>query len=127
LHGRTRRAKPWIERQPGPPQGPASDPLRPSLSALRKHAKLPVAVFTSIVGGAMCDEEVFARHAPLEWSRREFGALPLGAGLSLLLPRAANAVDVVTSEVDVRTPDGVADCHFVHPVSGKHPAVLVWP
>lgn len=76
----------------------------------------------------MCDEEFFARHGrPTEWSRRELSALALGAGLSLLLPRAANAVDVVASDVDVRTPDGVADCHFVHPVSGEHPAVLIWP
>jgi carboxymethylenebutenolidase len=43
------------------------------------------------------------------------------------LPRAAAALDVAAAEVDVRTPDGVADCHFVHPASGKHPSVLIWP
>lgn len=76
----------------------------------------------------MCDEEFFARHGRRAGiSRRELGALSLGAGLALLLPRAADAVDVAASEINVRTPDGMADCHFVHPVSGKHPAVLVWP
>ena len=28
---------------------------------------------------------------------------------------------------DVTTPDGAADCYFVHPASGTAPAVLVWP
>jgi carboxymethylenebutenolidase len=45
----------------------------------------------------------------------------------MLLPRAANAVDVVESEVDIKTPDGTADCYFVHPSTGAHAAVLVWP
>jgi carboxymethylenebutenolidase len=29
--------------------------------------------------------------------------------------------------VIVETPDGMADCHFVHPAKGKHAAVIVWP
>jgi carboxymethylenebutenolidase len=29
--------------------------------------------------------------------------------------------------VNVKTPDGVADCYFVHPASGAHAGVLVWP
>jgi carboxymethylenebutenolidase len=29
--------------------------------------------------------------------------------------------------VTVTTPDGTADCYFVHPSSGTAPAVLVWP
>ena len=76
----------------------------------------------------MCDEELLARsRAASDMTRRQFGALSVGAGLAMLLPRAADALDVKPTEVDIRTPDGVADCHFVHPVSGKHPAVLVWP
>jgi carboxymethylenebutenolidase len=27
----------------------------------------------------------------------------------------------------VTTPDGKADCYFVHPTNGKHPAVILWP
>jgi carboxymethylenebutenolidase len=60
-------------------------------------------------------------------SRREFSALGLGAGMLSLLPRAANALDVHESEVEIKTPDGTADAYFVHPASGTHPGVLVWP
>jgi carboxymethylenebutenolidase len=74
----------------------------------------------------MCDETTFAP-SRTDFSRRQFGALTAGAGLAMLLPRAAAALDVAAAEVDVRTPDGVADCHFVHPTSGQHPSVLVWP
>ncbi len=31
------------------------------------------------------------------------------------------------SDVNVTTPDGTADCYFVHPASGTAPGVLVWP
>lgn len=59
-------------------------------------------------------------------TRRQFGVL-VGAGVAMLLPRVANAVDVRESEVTVTTPDGTADCYFVHPASGTAPGVLVWP
>jgi carboxymethylenebutenolidase len=45
----------------------------------------------------------------------------------MLLPRVANAVAVTDAEVTVKTPDGDADCYFVHPSSGTAPGVLVWP
>ena len=60
-------------------------------------------------------------------TRREFGTLSAGAGLAALLPRAANAQAVTEQDVEVTTPDGVADCFFVHPASGTHPGVLIWP
>ena len=60
-------------------------------------------------------------------SRRRLGALAIGAGFVAALPRPSNAMDVVESEVEIKTPDGLCEAHFVHPVSGKHPAVLVWP
>ena len=80
----------------------------------------------------MCDQDHFdddlkeytARGAV---TRRQFGALSLGAGMAFLLPRAADAVAVTESEVKIKTPDGVADCYFVHPASGAAAAVLVWP
>jgi len=80
----------------------------------------------------MCDNDSFAdmidatRRAD-GLSRRQFGSLAMGAGLIAMLPRAANAVDVKETEVEIKTPAGVCDAHFVHPASGKHPAVLVWP
>ena len=79
----------------------------------------------------MCDKdtlediEEFQRRAKL--TRRDFGTLSVGVGLALMLPRAADAMDTTGADVNVKTPDGVADSYFVHPTSGKHPAVLIWP
>lgn len=80
----------------------------------------------------MCDEdtikennEYLARTGQL--TRREFGKLSAGAGLVMMLPQAANAADVVETDVNITTPDGTADCYFVHPAGGKHPGVLIWP
>jgi len=79
----------------------------------------------------MCDEltnkdaEEYLRKSGL--TRRDFGKLGTTAALGMLLPPVANAVDVVEEEVMVETPDGTADCYFVHPAAGKHAAVIVWP
>ena len=59
-------------------------------------------------------------------SRRQFGALSLGAGMMALLPRAANAQAVTEMDVKIKTPDGVCDAYFVHPAKASA-AVLVWP
>src|SRR3954451_22704534 len=59
-------------------------------------------------------------------TRKQFGVM-LGAGIAMMLPRVANAVTVSESEVNVTTPDGTADCYFVHPSSGSAPGVLIWP
>src|SRR4030095_8506383 len=55
-----------------------------------------------------------------------FGVL-VGAGMAMLLPQVANAVAVTESDVNVTTPDGTADCYFVHPASGTAAGVLIWP
>lgn len=80
----------------------------------------------------MCDDitlkqwtDYLRDHPPL--SRRVFGALSAGAGVAAVLPRAANAQSVVESDVEIETPDGTADCYFVHPAAGATAAVLVWP
>src|SRR5262245_38569767 len=59
-------------------------------------------------------------------TRRQFGVL-VGAGISMMLPRVANAVAVTESDVTVTTPDGTADCYFVHPSNGTAAGVLIWP
>ena len=79
----------------------------------------------------MCDQDQFEKdrqeyEARGLVTRRQFGVL-LGAGMALLLPEVANAVAVTESDVTVTTPDGTADCYFVHPASGTAPGVLVWP
>src|SRR5438309_4691690 len=79
----------------------------------------------------MCDQDHFEQDRQ-EYerlgcvTRKQFGAM-LGAGVAMMLPRVANAVTVTESDVNVTTPDGSADCYFVHPASGTAPAVLVWP
>src|SRR5215471_11093187 len=79
----------------------------------------------------MCDQD-HAQDDLLEYekrglvTRRQFGVL-LGAGVAMMLPKAADAVTVSESEVTIKTPDGTADCYFVHPSTGTAPAVLVWP
>ena len=60
-------------------------------------------------------------------TRRQFGALSMGTGLAVLLPKVANAVEVTEGDVNIQTPDGTADCYFVHPTTGTAAAVLVWP
>jgi carboxymethylenebutenolidase len=79
----------------------------------------------------MCDQDQFEKdrqeYEARGWvTRRQFGAL-LGAGVAMMLPQVTNAVAVTESDVNVMTPDGTADCYFVHPASGTAPAVLVWP
>ncbi|MCG6922737.1 MAG: dienelactone hydrolase family protein [Acidobacteria bacterium] len=79
----------------------------------------------------MCDEltnkdaEEYLRRSGL--TRRDFNKLGSAAAFAMLLPRAANALDVVEDDVQVETPDGMADCYFVHPAEGKHAGVIVWP
>jgi carboxymethylenebutenolidase len=59
-------------------------------------------------------------------TRRQFGVI-VGAGMALALPRVVNAVAVTESDVSVKTPDGTADCYYVHPAAGTAAGVLVWP
>jgi carboxymethylenebutenolidase len=80
----------------------------------------------------MCDEQILEEMTEYlnrtgTVTRRELGALSAGAGLAMMLPQAANAQAVTETDVEIRTPDGVADCYFVHPATGTHPGVVVWP
>ena len=79
----------------------------------------------------MCDQDHFDEdlkeyHARGWVTRRQFGAL-VGAGIAMMLPKVVNAVAVTESDVSVMTPDGTADCYFVHPSTGTAPGVVVWP
>src|SRR5438477_1609131 len=79
----------------------------------------------------MCDQDHFEKDRQ-EYealglvTRKQFGIM-LGAGMAMLLPQVANAATVTESDVNVTTPDGTADCYFVHPASGAAAGVLVWP
>ena len=80
----------------------------------------------------MCDQDHYETDlkkylARVNLTRRDLGVLSMGVGLAAMLPRAANAVDVKESDVEIKTPDGTADCYFVHPASGAAAGVLIWP
>ena len=62
-----------------------------------------------------------------EISRRDFGRVSATVGLGMMLPGLANAQELGERDVEITTPDGVADCYFTYPASGSHAAVLVWP
>ena len=71
------------------------------------------------------DADEYARRAGI--TRRQFGQIAGAAGLAAMLPRVANAQAVTETDVEIATPDGTCDAYFVHPSTGRHPAVLVWP
>jgi len=75
----------------------------------------------------MCDELTAADNERHLMSRRAFGAATAAAGIAVLLPSPADAVEIRGRDVTIATPDGTADAYFVAPATGKHPGVIVWP
>ena len=79
----------------------------------------------------MCDQDHFEddRRSTkrADWSHAGSSACWSERASALMLPQVANAVAVTESDVTITTPDGTADCYFVHPASGTAPAVLIWP
>ena len=80
----------------------------------------------------MCDQDHFdddlkeyKERAAL--SRRQFGALGIGAASAFVLQRPLNAVAVTETDVKIKTPDGTCDAYFVHPATGSAAGVLIWP
>ena len=63
-------------------------------------------------------------------SRRDFVALSLAAGLAAAAGDklvSAAELPVMAMNVDVKTPDGTCDAMFIHPATGSHPGVIIWP
>ena len=68
------------------------------------------------------------RHDPhADVSRRDFVALSVAGGLAVVAGRTIAALPVVETEVTIATPDGSCDAAFIHPPTGAHPGVLIWP
>ena len=66
-------------------------------------------------------------HSKGEISRREFAATAAATGVAGLATGAEAAVEVVESEVEVKTADGLCDAALYHPAGkGTWPAVLMW-
>ena len=63
--------------------------------------------------------------APSDLARREF-VVTVAAGLAAA-GSASAAMKVVETDVEIKTPDGTCDAAFIHPTSGSHAGVLLWP
>jgi carboxymethylenebutenolidase len=59
-------------------------------------------------------------------SRREF-VTGVVAGLAVAASTGFAAESVVETNVTIKTPDGDCDAAFIHPPTGSHAAVIVWP
>ena len=77
-----------------------------------------------------------ANEFPREITRRDFTAMVVGAGItaSVSSPSTAAAeigIEMVETDVEIKTPDGTCDAAFIHPKStpkaGSYPGVLIWP
>jgi carboxymethylenebutenolidase len=83
----------------------------------------------------MCDEQTEAENARFlagkqTIDRRDFTRMAGAVGMAALWTGALDAkatAKLVEQDVVVKTPDGEADCFFVHPAKGKYPAVILWP
>lgn len=62
-----------------------------------------------------------------ELTRRDF-VTAVAAGVVVAAGRELGAQPQVTeTNVEIKTPDGTCDAAFIHPASGAHPAVIIWP
>ena len=82
----------------------------------------------------MCDETTEAENAVFlarqGVNRRQFALAGAGAAAVAALPGCATASApgaVASRPVVIETPAGKADAFFVHPATGTHPAVIMWP
>jgi len=65
---------------------------------------------------------------PDDLARRNFVALSVTAGIAATAgSTAAAGLDVVETNVEIKTPDGICNAAFIHPKTGDHPGVLIWP
>src|SRR6202167_2315813 len=65
---------------------------------------------------------------PGDITRRDFAALLVSAGLAATVQSAAAVgIEVVETDVEIKTPDGTCDAAFIRPKTGSHPGVLIWP
>jgi carboxymethylenebutenolidase len=62
-----------------------------------------------------------------ELSRRAFVALSVAGLAAAATASEAAVLPVVERDVTIKTPDGTCDAAFVHPASGAHPGVVIWP
>ncbi|MGA3093158.1 MAG: dienelactone hydrolase family protein [Terriglobales bacterium] len=73
---------------------------------------------------------------PGEITRRDFAALVVGAGIAASVSSSSTAatdigIEIVETDVEIKTLDGTCDAAFFHPKSlsktESYPGVLIWP
>src|SRR2546421_11515895 len=63
-----------------------------------------------------------------ELSRRDFMAMSIVAGVAAAATTTSGAeLPVTETNVEIKTPDGTCDATFIHPTTGSHPGVIIWP
>ena len=61
-------------------------------------------------------------------TRRDFVSATVGAGMAAAAgAQLSGQVRVLEMNVEIKTPDGTCDAAFIHPATGAHPAVIIWP
>jgi carboxymethylenebutenolidase len=60
-------------------------------------------------------------------TRRDFVKTTVAAGLAAGAGANLGAQQVAETSVEIKTPDGTCDAAFIHPPTGSHPAVVIWP
>jgi len=60
-------------------------------------------------------------------SRRDFVALSVATGLAAATRSAGAALPIVETDISIEAADGSCDAAFIHPATGAHPGVLIWP
>ena len=60
-------------------------------------------------------------------TRRDFVGLTVAAGLAAAAGANVSAQNVTEKTVEIKTPDGTCDAAFIHPATGAHAAVIIWP
>jgi len=77
----------------------------------------------------MCDQDQLLDMGKRGVSRREFGAMSAMAALAACAASEEVQAQGGLTEADVTfaAPGGTMDGFFVHPATGKHPAVILWP
>jgi carboxymethylenebutenolidase len=76
----------------------------------------------------MCDQDQLVDMGRHGVSRREFGAMGAMAALAACTTVEAENVGGLTErDVSFAAPGGTMDGFFVHPASGEHAAVILWP
>ena len=77
---------------------------------------------------SLAREEVKSSMEDDKITRRDFVSMTVGVGIGASAAADALAQQrVVETNVDIKTADGTCDAAFIHPATGSHPAVLIWP